>query len=216
MNNTQPVVIANSNRDDFTSAASEETIQRVSERLKQHNIDVLVVDDGDAARRAVLERLPDGAEVHSGKSRTLEEAGIFKELSESGRYDFIRDRYLRMDRKTQAREIRKLISAPDYLLGSVQAVTEDGLLVATSATGSPLGALAAGGGKVILVVGSQKIVPDLGAALRRIREHVFPWEDTRVRERLNVGTVVGKILIVEREWVADRTTVVLVRQPIGI
>jgi L-lactate utilization protein LutC len=202
--------------DDFTTPASEETIQSVAEKLRGRNLEVVVVDDGDAARSVVLERLPEGAEVFSGKSKTLEDAGIFKAVQESGRYDSLRSRYLKMDRKTQAREIRKLIAAPDFLLGSTQAVTEDGLLVAVSATGSPLGALAAGAGKVILVVGSQKIVPDLDAAYRRIREHVFPWEDARVRELLGVGTVLAKILIIEREWLSDRTTVVLVRKPLGV
>lgn len=200
----------------FSESASEEMIQHVAGKLRKRNIEVVVVDDGDAARQAVLERLGDGAEVHSGKSKTLEDAGIFKALQESGRYDFLRDRYMKMDRKTEARAIRKLIGAPDIMLGSVNALTEDGLLVATSATGSQLGPYASGGGKLLLVVGSQKIVSDLNTALKRIREHVFPWEDAQVRERLHVGTVVGKILIIEREWIADRTTVVLVRQPIGV
>lgn len=154
--------------------------------------------------------------MHSGKSKTLEEAGVLKALQEPGRYDFLRDRYLKMDRKTQAREIRKLIAAPDVMLGSVNALTEDGVLVATSATGSQLSPYAASAGKVILVVGSQKIVPDLDTAVKRIHEHVFPWEDVQVRERLGVSTVVGKILIVEHEWIAGRMTVVLIRQPIGI
>ena len=202
--------------DDFSTIVSEELIQRVADKLRERNMEVVVVDDGDAARRVVLERIPDGAEVHSGKSKTLEDAGVFKALQESRHYDFLRNRYMKMDRKAQAREIRKLISAPDFMLGSVNAVTEDGILVATSATGSQLAGYAGGGGKLILVVGSQKIVPDLEAALRRIREHVFPWEDGRLRETLGVGTVIGKILIIEREWVANRTTVVLVRQPIGI
>jgi len=60
------------------------------------------------------------------------------------------------------------------------------------------------------------IVPDLEAALRRIREHVFPWEDARVRETMGIGTQMSKVLLIEREWRADRTTVVLVRAPIGI
>jgi hypothetical protein len=201
---------------EFSRSASEEMIQRVAAKLTERNMEVVVVDDGAAARQVVLERIPEGAEVHSGKSKTLEDAGIFQALQEPGRYDFLRERYLKMDRKTQGREIRKLIAAPDYMLGSVNAVTEDGVLVATSATGSQLGPYAAGAGKVILVVGSQKIVPDLDIALKRIHEHVFPWEDARVRERLNVGTVVGKILIMEREWIAGRMTVVLVRQPIGV
>jgi hypothetical protein len=65
-------------------------------------------------------------------------------------------------------------------------------------------------------VSSQKIVPDLEAALRRIREYVLPWEDAQVRKTVPTGSFVGKILIVEREWVNGRMTVILVRQPIGI
>ncbi|MGO8695465.1 MAG: hypothetical protein ACLQMF_17520 [Rectinemataceae bacterium] len=56
---------------------------------------------------------------------------------------------------SQAREIRKLISAPDFMLGSVSAVTQDGILAAASATASQLGPYASGAGKVILVVGGQ-------------------------------------------------------------
>jgi hypothetical protein len=114
------------------------------------------------------------------------------------------------------REIRKLISAPDFMLGSVSAVTEDGILVAASATASQLGPYAAGGGKVILVVGSQKIVANLDAALMRIREYVLPWEDAQVRPAVPTGSFVGKILMIEREWVAGRIEVILVRQPVGI
>jgi len=121
-----------------------------------------------------------------------------------------------MDRATQAREIRKLISGTDYMLGSVNAVTEDGILVAASASSSQLGPYASTAGKVILVVGSQKIVPDLETALRRIHDYVLPWEDDQVRKVMNIGSFVGKLLIVEREWVNGRMTVILVRQPIGI
>jgi hypothetical protein len=121
-----------------------------------------------------------------------------------------------MDRNTQMREIRKLIAAPDYMLGSVSAVTQDGILVAASATASQLGPYAAGGGKVLLVVGSQKIVPNLDAAFQRIREYVLPWEDAQVRPLVPTGSFVGKILLIEREWIAGRITVILVREPIGI
>lgn len=121
-----------------------------------------------------------------------------------------------MDRRTQGREIRKLLAAPDFMLGSVAAVTEDGTLVAASATGSQLGAYAAGAGRLILVIGSQKIVPDLDAAFRRIREVVFPWENEQVRTRLGVDTALEKVLIIYGEWLAGRTTVVLVREPVGV
>ena len=202
--------------DIFTIPASEETLQRVAEKLQERNIEALVVDSGEEARKVVLERLPKGAEVHSGKSKTLMEAGIVDVIQEPGQYDALRPRYMKMDRQTQAREIRKLISAPDFMLGSVNAITEDGVLVVASATASQLGPYSNGAGKVILVVGSQKIVPDLETTLRRIREYVLPWEDEQVRKTVPTGSFVGKTLIIEREWVAGRMTVILVRKPIGI
>ena len=203
-------------REDFASLASEETIQRVAERMRERNIEVVVVDDGDQARKVVLERLPERAEVHSGKSKTLQDAGIFDAIQDASRYDALRPRIFKMDRQTQAREIRKLISGPDFMLGSINAITEDGVLVVASASASQLGPYASTAGKVILVVGSQKIVPDLETALRRIRDYVLPWEDSQVRKVMNIGSFVGKILLIEREWINGRMTVILVRKPIGI
>jgi LUD domain len=202
--------------DVFARPAPAKTIQRVAARMRERNIDVVVVDDGDQARQVVLEQLPEGAEVHSGKSKTLQDAGIFDAIQDTSRYDALRPRMFKMDRKTQAREIRKLSSGPDFMLGSVNAVTEDGILVAASASSSQLGPYASTAGKVILVVGSQKIVPDLETALRRIRDYVLPWEDSQVRKVMNIGSFVGKILLIEREWVDGRMTVILVRKPIGI
>lgn len=121
-----------------------------------------------------------------------------------------------MDRATQGDEMRTLVAAPDFMLGSVAAITADGTLVAASATGSQLGAYASGAGRVILVVGSQKLVPDLEAAMRRIDEVVFPWENDRVRERLGVDTRLEKVLLILGEWQPGRTTVVLVREPVGV
>ena len=201
---------------DYTLPASEEILQRVAVRLRERNLEAVVVDDAPGALRAVLERLPEGAEVHSGKSQTLEEAGILQEVRDSGRYDFLRAHLLKMDRKTQAGEMRRMSAAPDYMLGSVHAITEDGVVVAVSATGSQLGPIASGAGRVILVVGSQKIVPDLDTAFRRVREHVMPWEDARLRASAGIGTTLSKILLLEREFRPGRTTIVLVRTPIGI
>jgi hypothetical protein len=200
----------------FTTPAAEETLQHVVAKLHERNIEAVIVDSGDDARKLVLERLPKGAEVHSGKSKTLQEAGIFDLLQDPDEYDFLRARYMKMDRKTQAREIRKMISSPDFMLGSVNAVTEDGILVAVSATGSQLGPYASAAGKIILVIGSQKVVPDLETALRRMRDYVLPWEDAQVRQVVPAGSFVGKILIIEREWVPGRMEVILVRKPIGI
>jgi hypothetical protein len=197
-------------------AAPEAVIQRVAEKLRANNIEVVVVDTGDEALSEVLERVPEDSEVYSGKSMTLEEIGVFAALHEPGRFDAIRPKLQAMDRATQGREMRKLGSTPDTIVGSVNALTEDGVLVAASATGNQLAGYAAGAGRVIFVVGSQKSVPDLDAALRRIDETVFPYEDARVRSTLGVGTKLEKILLLRGEWVEGRTTVILVREPVGV
>ena len=200
----------------FTTPASEQTLQDVATALAERNLKTVVVDTGADARRAVLEMIPEGAEVHSGKSKTLEDIGLFHEFQDSGRYDFVRTRMFAMDRATQGREIRKLTAAPDYMVNSAQAITEEGIIVVASASASQVGPLASGAGRVIFVVGSQKIVRDLDAAYERILEHVLPYEDSRVFEAMGVHTFLARLLQLEREWQADRTTMVLVREPVGV
>jgi hypothetical protein len=208
--------LAGNENADFTAPAPEATIQKVMAALRANNIDARVVDTREDARRLVLELVPAGAEVHSGKSKTLQDLGLFQELFESGRYESVRGQYMKMDRQTQRREIRKLMAAPDYMLGSVQAVTQGGDLVAASASASQLGPYASGAGRLILVVGSQKVVRDLDEAMRRIEQKVFPYEDALVRERMNISTFIGKVLIIRREWIDGRITAVLVREAVGI
>jgi YkgG family uncharacterized protein len=191
-------------------------VDRVATALRAHNVEAIIVDTAAEVRDTVLAMIPDGAEVHWGKSRALEETGVIEALMETGRYDAIRPRVFKMDRETEAREIRKLSAAPDIMLGSVNAVTEEGALVEASATGSQLAGYAYGGGHLILVVGSQKIVPNVEAALERIGEVVYPWENAQVRDRLGRDTIVAKVLIIFGEWMPGRTTVVLVREPVGI
>jgi hypothetical protein len=67
------------------------------------------------------------------------------------------------------------------MLGSVHAVSETGALVAAPRGGSQLGPCVSGAGRVILVVGTQKIVADLEEGLRRIDEYSYPLEDARVQ-----------------------------------
>jgi L-lactate utilization protein LutC len=201
---------------DFAAHASDQELDALAERLRERNFEVVIVQSGEEAKAEVLKRIPDGARVHSGKSKTLEDAGLFQELMENERYDFVRRTTIKMDQRTQRDEMRKLGAAPDVMVNSAHAVTEAGQIVITSASGSQIGPIASGAGKLILVIGSQKIVPDLDTAFRRIREHVFPYEDARLREQLGVGTKITRTLILESDFMPGRTTVILVRQPIGV
>lgn len=202
--------------DTAATAATDAQLQALAARLRERNYDVVLVNDGVAAREAVLAMIPEGSQVHWGKSKTLEDIGVIDALQTSGSYDVVRSRLSEMDRQTQGREMRQLAAAPDYMVGSVQALTEGGQLVVASASGYQIGPYAAGADQLILVVGSQKLVPDFEAALKRITEHVQPYEDKRLREQMGVGTVLCRILILERDFAAGRTTIVLVKEPVGI
>ena len=200
---------------EFSAPAEEARVARTAAALESNGITVLRAPNAAEAKRIVLDLIPVGSQVHHGASQSLEASGIAEEIEKSGRYESLRPRVLGMDRATQANEIRRLTASPDVMLGSVHAVTETGSLVAASASGSQLGAYASGAGKVILVVGTQKIVPDLKDALRRIDEYAFPLEDARAQAAYGIHSGVNKVLIVNREVVPDRITVVLVDEVLG-
>jgi hypothetical protein len=199
----------------FAVLADDASVLRTATALEDHGITVVRAADAEEAKRIVLDLVPVGAQVHNGASQTLEETGIAEEVHNSGRYEPIHPRIWSMDRETQADEIRRLTSSPDVMLGSVHAVTETGSLVAASASGSQLAPYAAGAGKVILVVGTQKIVSDLDEALRRIDEYVFPLEDARAEAAYGVHSGVNKVLIINREYIPGRITVVFVDEVLG-
>jgi acyl-CoA hydrolase len=144
-----------------------------------------------------------------------EEINEPSDMAESRCYDALRPRLMQMNRQTQWAEMRRMGASPDYAIGSVHAVTEQGEVFVASASGSQLAAYVFGAGSVIWVVGSQKIVPDREAAFKRIYEYSFPREDERAREAYGIGSGVNKVLIVNREFTPGRITVILVKQELG-
>jgi hypothetical protein len=200
---------------EFGTLAGDARVTRTAAALEANGFSVLRAADAAEAKRAVLQLIPDGSQVHHGASRSLEVSGLVDEVEKSGRFDPVRPRIGSLDRKTEADEIRRLSAAPDVMLGSVHAVTETGSLLAASMGGSQLGPYVSGAGRVILVVGTQKIVSDLQDGLRRIDEYAFPLEDARAQAAYGIHSAVNKVLIINGEIVPGRITVVLVDEVLG-
>jgi len=199
----------------FGTVADDARVKRATAALEANGITVLRAASAAEARRMVLDLIPEGSQVHHGASQSLEVSGIIDAIDKSGRYEHLRPRLYSMDRKTQADEIRRLSAAPDVMLGSVHAVTETGSLITASAGGSQLGPYAGGAGRVILVVGTQKIVSDLEEGLRRVNDYAFALEDARAQLAYGIHSAVNKILIINREVVPGRITVVFVDEVLG-
>jgi L-lactate utilization protein LutC len=182
--------------------------------LEARGFGVDVVDDLDAARRTVLARIPEGASVMTNPSVTLEETGIARAVDEGGPYVSARASAAGLDRVTQLREMKAILGLPDFSLGSVHAITRDGVLVIASALGSQLSAYSFGAAHVIFVVGEQKLVADLAAAHERIHGHCLALESARTQAVYGQDSRVGKILEIHQED-PGRIHVVLIRREVG-
>src|SRR5882672_44086 len=120
----------------FERPADRARLDRTAAALNGRGFKAQVADNAMEARRLVLDAIPAGAEVHIALSETMRELGITSEIDDSGRYDSVRSRLSTLDRETQGREMRKLGAAPDYIVGSAHAVTDDGEIVVGSGSGS--------------------------------------------------------------------------------
>jgi acyl-CoA hydrolase len=201
--------------DRFTALPEEQALQATVVALEEHGFGVEIVDDLDAARQAVLARIPEGSSVMTNASMTLTETGIADAINDAGgRWKSLRNKMFALDFATQAQEMKAIAGQPDYALGSVHAVTRDGTLVIASATGSQLPSYAWGAANVIFVVGVQKLVPTLAAAHDRIYQHSLPLEDARAQAAYGQHSQVGKILEIHQER-PGRIHIVFIRQHVG-
>jgi len=205
--------------DRFTTLPDEPVIASAVTALEEHGFSVEVVDDLDAAREAVLARIPHGSTVMTNTSVTLAETGIADAINDGDLYDSARNRMFALANlgehgATQAQEMKAIGGQPDYALGSVHAVTRDGTLVIASASGSQLASYAWGAANVIFVVGAQKLVPTLEAAHERIYQHSLVLEDARAIAAYGQHSSVGKILEIHQE-LPGRIHIVLIRQVVG-
>ena len=200
---------------EFTELASDERIAKAAAALERNGVRPLLAGTGADARGLVGSLLTDGAEVYNNTSQTLQAIGVADDIERSGRYQPLRLRLYRMDREMQRREMRILAASPDYVVGSVHALTEGGSLLIASASGSQLGPLVSGAGQVILVIGAQKIVGDLAAGMRRINEYCYPLEDARARHAYGVPSGVNNILVINKVTTFGRVAAIIVKERLG-
>lgn len=200
---------------EFSTVAPDDRISAAVAALKANGIRASVVESGADARSVVRSLLPEGAEVYNNTSRTLEAIGVADDIERSGRYQPLRLRLYRMDREMQQREMRTLAASPDYVVGSVHALTEGGSLLIASASGSQLGPLVSGAGQAILVIGAQKIVSNVATGVRRIYEYCYPLEDARARRAYGVPSGVNNILIINKVMTPGRVTAIIVSERLG-
>lgn len=190
---------------DFGQLAGDEVVQRTIDALKSNGVEAIVVENGAAAKEKVLEMLPKEAEVMTMSSETLKSVGLAE-------IDTVK---IKLKDMKDDLEKKRRGAAPEWSVGSVHAVTEDGKVLIASNTGSQLPAYTYGSQHVIWVVGTQKIVRDLDEGIKRIYEYVLPLESERMNKLYGVPSNVSKLLIINKEIVPGRIMMVLVKEELG-
>ena len=195
---------------------SKEIIERTIKSVKNRGINVEFVNTKEEALEKLKELIPHGAELMTGGSTTLEEIGFISLLqSKKHKWKNLKDEILAEKNETNQAELRKKSVTSEYFIGSVHAIAETGEILIASASGSQIPSYAFSSNNVIWIVGIQKIVSTIEEAFLRIRNYCFPLEDKRMKNIGYSGSVIGKILIFEREILPRKITLIFVNEKVG-
>lgn len=203
---------------DYSKLADKETIEKTIAALKPHGFNAELVETRAAALARVKELIPAGAEVMTGSSTTLNEIGFTDYLKSSEHpWKNLKEAVAQEKDPEKQAVLRKQAVLAPYFLGSVHAVTQTGELLTASASGSQLPSYAFTSQNVIWVVGTQKIVPSLEEAMKRIREYTYPLEDARMKSTGAAGSNLAKILIQNNEppFLGRKLTLIFVNEKLG-
>lgn len=193
--------------------------------LERNGMRAYIAGSSGQARKKALTLLKKGASVGLGGSRSVAEIGLLADLR-GGKYD-LHDQYVASLSKAESMKRRKQGMTAEYFVSGSNAVTEDGKLVNVDGFGNRLAAFCFGPDKVIIIVGRNKIVPDIEAALYRVRNVAAPMNAKRFGlttpcartgrcgDCQSAQRICSVTLIIEKQKIKDRIHVILVNEDLG-
>ena len=210
-----------------------DSIRLVMENLEKNRIAVEYVEKKEEVLPLIRRLIPAGSTVASGGSRSLDETGVIG-LMKSGTYTYL-DRMAPDLTPEQRQEIAIKGNTADVYLCSTNAITEAGELYNVDGNCNRIAAIAFGPKSVIMVVGINKIVPDLEAAVHRVKTIAAPLNTQRLNcdtPCRHTGVCMGvdgtmtdgchspariccNYLISAQQRVPNRIRVILVGEPLG-
>jgi len=201
---------------DWNKLPSEKEIEETERNLKSHGINVIIVDNKKEALEKLKNLIPRGASIANGGSTTLEQMGFIDYLiKEKPGWKNLHEEVLKEKDAAKQADLRRRMVTADYFLGSVNAIAKTGALVSCDTTGSRSGAYLFAAKNLIIVSGINKITDNLQKAMERVEEFVFPLENARAMKAYGRGAGLNKWMIMEKEVIPDRTTLILIKEKLG-
>ena len=195
--------------------------RKVMDGLKSRNMTGYYAASRDEARAIALSLIPAGASGTMGGGLSVHEIGLTDALK-NGNYHFI-DREIYQDK----RAAMLMAYDADVYLASVNAMTDDGVLVNIDGNANRVSAIAYGPRKVIFIVGMNKICDDIDGAMKRARNVAAPINVQRFglstpcaktgscMNCKSPDTICCQFLITRFSRHADRIHVILVNDNLG-
>jgi len=191
-------------------------VDRTVKAIENRGIQVIPAETGDEALAVLKKIIPPGAEVMNGSSTTLAEIG-YEDLIAGGRSGWknVHDLITAENDDAKRAELRRRSVTADYFISGANAIAESGEIVACDASGSRVGAWPFAAGHLVLVAGTNKIVPTLEDALHRVWDYAYRLENARAKKAYGTPSVIGKCVILAHEKNKGRVTLVLIREALG-
>jgi L-lactate utilization protein LutC len=187
--------------------------EKVVKALEKNNFQAHYAVNRAAAIEKALSLIPAGATIGVGGSWTLKELGIPEQLAKNGHTVY--DHSIPGLTMEESLALRRKELLSDVFLSSTNAITLDGQLVNTDGSGNRVAAMSFGPKKVIVIVGVNKIVSDLDAAMERIETVAAPINNKRL-DRPNPCTITGMCMDCQGSTRICNITSILHKRPPAI
>lgn len=166
--------------------AFQTAAEGIIKKLNSRNMEGYFFADSSSCVKAITDLIEDGSVISWGGSESIKECGLMDAIR-SGNYTLV-DR-LTASSPEESRELYVKAVLSDYYLMSTNAITYDGELINIDGNGNRVACLIHGPKNVILVVGMNKLVPDVESGYARVRNIASPAN----AKRLNRNTPCFKI-----------------------
>ena len=204
-----------------TAKRNELLSAKVIKGLASRNMTGYYAADKAEALRIALSLIPEGSSVTMGGATSAHEIGLVQALKD-GNYNFI-------DRDAYEDKRAAMLAAydADVFLASANAITEDGVMVNIDGNANRVSALAFGPKKLVLIVGMNKVCPDLDSAMKRARNTAAPANAQRFGlstpcaktgkcyDCKSMDTICCQFLITRFSRHTDRIHLILVGEDLG-
>ena len=205
------------------------SLANVKEALEANNFEVHIAENADAAKKIVREIIPGtGAKsVSWGGSVTYVETGLYQEVKDYPGLEIL-DTYEKGVSPAEMLERRRRSLLVDLFITGTNAVTETGKLVNLDMTGNRVAGITFGPRHVIIVVGRNKVVPDIEDAMLRIKNYAAPANSMRLDKKTpciktsvceecrSIDRICNTWTITEKSFPKGRIKVVLINEDLGL